>query len=144
MKTLRLMFMGIIKKKNAQTIAKPIKRINEIVLSANNRITYVYKKIHAKQVIEVTCVSLEIKIQEKWITIIYYDSHHGGKLHRHTKIAFNDEADITDYANVKSRGSPASLLKWSINDIKHNFISYKRRFLQRNQVLLKDIEIDEY
>ena len=132
------------KNKGKQPIAKEVKHINEIIISPNNRITYVYKESQKKQIIEVTCVSLEIKIENKWVTIIYYDSHHGGKLHRHTKIVFNDEADITDYANVKSKGSPASLLKWAIHDIKHNFIPYKRKFLKRNHTLLNIVEIDEY
>jgi CHAT domain-containing protein len=116
---------------------------NQYLLSQNNRITYVYKTDSKKEIIEIVCVSLDIRIEEKWITIIYYDNHHGS-LHRHSRIAYNDEADITDSNRVKRRGGNNQLLQWAIKDIKTNYINYKKKFIKRNRLILDAVEIDIY
>lgn len=120
------------------------KHISQFALSENNRLTYVYMTDSRKIMTKIVCVSLEIKAQEDWITIIYFDNNHGGTLHRHTRIAFNDEADITDFNNIKRKGHQSELLRWAINDIKNNFIIYKIKFIKRNKPILNNIEIEEY
>ena len=135
------------KNKNKQYrkhFVKENKHVSQFALSSNNQITYVYKTDRQEIMMEITCVSLEINILDQWITIIFYDNHHAGKLHRHTRIAYNDEADITDYKNVKMKGSLNNLLTWSIKDIQNNFIIYKRKFIKRNRPILNDVEIEEY
>lgn len=132
------------KKHYRKRLVKENKHISQFALSPNNRITYVYKTDSQGIIMEITCVSLEINILDQWITIIFYDNHHAGRLHRHTKIAHNDEADITDYKNVKMKGSLNNLLTWSIKDLQNNFIVYKRKFIKRNRPILNDVEIEEY
>src|SRR3989344_7775944 len=81
----------------------------EYIITENNRIICIhqYKKTARGKVeiLEIICVSLDIRIKNKWKTIIYYDSSHDGILHRHTKIAYPDESDITDQNNVKQKGT---------------------------------------
>jgi len=102
-------------------------RKSEFIISPTNRITYVFKETDDKKVAEVTCVSLEILVSKNWETIIYFDSSHAGRLHRHTRISLADQADVVDETSVKKKGSQKELLTWAINNIKGNFMSYKRR-----------------
>jgi len=55
---------------------------------------------------EIVCVSLEIKIKDDWVTILRYNSHHDGILHRPTIIAYNNTADIVDYNGTKRNELP--------------------------------------
>ena len=120
------------------------RKVTQFALSQNNRLTYVYDYSSKRKSMEIVCVSLEIKIKDDWITIIRYDNHHDGILHRHTIIAYNNKANIVDYSGTKRKGSFNKLLSWAIQDIKSNYLVYKRKFLKRNRVLLKGIEIDEF
>ncbi|QQG44052.1 MAG: hypothetical protein HYW86_04275 [Candidatus Roizmanbacteria bacterium] len=132
------------KKRKQKSRVNSDKRLTQYNLSTNNRITYVYEHLPNKNTTEIICVSLDIKIIDDWVTIIYYDSHHSGILHRHTRIAYNDDADIVDYDRVKRKGTWNKLLHWAIEDIKNNYLWYKRKFLRLNKPLLKDIEVEEY
>ena len=87
---------------------------NQFFISENNRITYIWRYNKVKKKVDIVCVSLEINISGDWITIIYYDNYHGGLLHRHTRIAYNDEADIVDYNGVKKKGTTNKHLQWAI------------------------------
>lgn len=116
----------------------------EFTLSQNNRLTYTYKVSKNKEIIEVTSVSLEIRINDHWETIIHYDSFHHGNLHRHTKVAVGVDQDIIDSNNVKKRGTQKDLLEWSINDLKNHYVYYKKSFLKRNSELLKGKEVEFY
>lgn len=120
------------------------KRITQFNLSENNRLTYVYGFSVKNQREEIICVSLEIKIKDDWVTIIRYDNHHDGILHRHTLVAYNNTVDIVDYEGTKRKGDFTKLLRWAIDDIKNNYLTYKHKFLKRNHTFLKGIEIDDY
>lgn len=116
---------------------------NDFRLSNNNRLTYVYKTENKGILIEVTNVSLEIQINNKWETIIRYDNAHG-KLHRHTRITINSNADIVDYIGVKQKGSQKRLLGWAIDDIKKKYIIYKSKFLERCRALGFRVDMEIY
>lgn len=135
-----------ISSKNIVTRAKPTDEIRRqfIPIGLNNRVTHIWKTDSKGTTSEVTCVSLDIKINNEWETIVYYDSHHEGKLHRHTRISYLDRADITDWYGVKSKGSQQNLLTWSIEDLKHKYLYYKKQFLKRNKKNLEGLEIDLY
>jgi hypothetical protein len=103
---------------------------NKISLTQNNRITYIYRILDTGRVVEVICVSLEIRYGEKWRTIIYYDNHHDF-LHRHERINLETSSDITTTNGVRQKGTNRRLLRWAIQDISNNYISYKLKFLKR-------------
>lgn len=129
-------------KKRNENLRK--KHISEIPLSENNRITYVYSDDLKTNKTEIVCVSLEIRILNEWFTILYYDNHHEGMLHRHNKISYDNEANIVDNEGVRKKGDWKKLLNWAIEDIKNNYIYYKKKFLYRNRSLLKDIKVEKF
>ncbi len=130
------------KNKERKTIDR--RRLTQFNLSENNRLTYIYDYSVKRLCMEIVCVSLEIKIKNDWVTILRYDNHHDGVLHRHTLIAYSNTADIVDYNGTKRKGNFTKLLNWAIGDIQSNFMIYKRKFLNRNHLLLKGVEVDEY
>lgn len=121
-----------------------MRRLKQFNLSENNRLTYIYDYSNKRQCMEIVCVSLEIRIKDEWETILRYDNHHDGILHRHTLIAYKNTANIVDYNGTKRKGNFTKLLSWAIKDIQNNYLIYKRKFLNRNKPLLKGIEVDEY
>lgn len=110
---------------------------NEQLLSHTDRITYVYTvDIKTKQTIEVINVSYEIKIDEKWITIIRYDSSHG-YLHKHIRVSLENEQEITTRDRVVQKGDHKSWLTWAIDDIQKDFYEYRRLFFKRSKIIDK-------
>ena len=110
--------------------------VKEIILTHEDRITYLYKRGPNREIIEVTNVSYEILINEEWTTIIRYDSSHG-ELHRHKKVSLEDDRDTPTTIGVKKKGSHGNWLTWAIADIKSRFEDYKRGFLKRSKVIDK-------
>lgn len=104
---------------------------NNYQISENNWLTYIYNQDSYGNIIEVVCVSLEIKINNKWKTIIYYDSSHAGVLHRHTINSLETDTDVVDYLSVRKKGNQKRLLSWAIRDIKNKYIFYKKKFIIR-------------
>lgn len=121
-----------------------MRRLKQFNLSENNRLTYIYDYSNKRLCMEIVCVSLEIKIKDDWVTILRYDNHHDGILHRHTLIAYSDTANIVDYNGTKRKGNFTKLLNWAKKDIQNNYLIYKHKFLKRNRLLLKGIEVEEY
>ena len=105
----------------------------EIRLTEEDRIGYIYK-INAKRTVrEITCVSYEVLFNNKWETIVYYDSTHGGTLHRHVRASINDTSDSPSTEQVRNKGTLHRRLTWCVEDIQNNFIFYKRRFMKRSK-----------
>ena len=98
-------------------------------LSENNRSTRIFKQIETGKITEIICVSLEIIINNKWETIVYYDNVHG-YLHRHERLSASDESETIATLGVRQKGTVRRLLKWAIRDISINYINYKKRFLK--------------
>lgn len=132
----------MIKKRKAEIKEERAIKRNEIILSDNNRLSYIYKINMQKIITEIVCVSLEIKIKEDWLTIIYYDSHHDGILHRHTRSSIQSDADFVDYFGVKRKGDFNKKLHWAIDDIKHNYLNYKKQFIKSNKKFGINLNID--
>ena len=117
-----------------------IKRLGEILVSENNRLTYIYKESEIKKIIEIINVSFEVKYKHNWITILRYDTHHG-YMHRHSLISLDEKTEIIDKIGIRQKGSSKRLLRWAIDDIKSNYISYKRKIIERTVKKL-DIQIN--
>lgn len=113
-------------------------KVQQFLLSENNRITYIYKVSKTKKVVEVTCVSLDIYLDKSWITIVYYDNYHG-KMHRHVTVSTIDNSDTPTEISVRQRGTNRRLLGWAINDIKANYLIYKSKFLKRSKYKKSEI-----
>lgn len=116
----------------------------DFLLTTNNKLTYVYQTNIYGQMIEITCVSLEIQIEDKWKTVVYYDSTHNKQLHRHTYFSIETDTDVVDYFGVKKKGSQKRLLKWAIQDIKNNYLIYKKQFIKRCKEINVNLDIEIY
>ncbi len=116
------------------------KRISDSFrLSDEDRLTYSYLEDDKRNVVEITTVTYDVLIDDKWVTAIYYDGVHGS-LHRHLVLSAStpDESVIT-HDGVKVRGSQRKLLNWAIddikNDLKYNFLHYRREFMKRSKLV---------
>jgi hypothetical protein len=104
---------------------------SDISLTTQDKITYLYKK-DKSEFLEVTNVSYEVKVKRKWITIVRYDSAHG-YLHRHSKISLEDDREVID--RIIEQGSHHSWLTIAVEDLKANFIEYRRLFFERSDMV---------
>lgn len=103
---------------------------HDFSLSHEDRITYIYvRNAITNEIIEVVNVSYEILINEKWHTIIRYDSHYG-YLHKHTRLTLLDEKTIVERINVS--GTHSDWLTWAIRDLIDHFTEYKMTFFEDN------------
>lgn len=119
-----------------------------ITLSEKEQIRYVYtyqKTKNKRRVTEVTSVGYEIKINNKWETIVYYDNDatHNNVLHRHIRISIESEKTISTTEGVKKKGTSQTFLTWCIKDLKKRHLEYMASFLNRHKKLnKKSVDID--
>jgi len=113
-------------------------------LTETDRVTWIYKKNKQNTIKEVTCVSYDILIRDNWLTIIYYDSYHGGILHRHMRITIDEASDIVSEIGVKKKGSPNRLLTWAMKELRDRYYEYRRNFIKKNRQKIKELGIDLY
>lgn len=121
------------KRKRYRDTGKPKETIikNGFLLTPQDQVTYIYKIENGKY-IEVTNVSYEIKIENKWMTIVRYDSAHG-YLHRHMRISLDNSDDTT--GGEVEQGSPHDWLTIAVADIRKSFLEYRRQFFERSDVV---------
>ena len=115
-----------------------IKNEETFPLTEVDGLTKIYKTNRDGEIYEITCVSLEIKINNEWITIIYYDSFHNGLLHKHVTVSMADRSDSPTTDGVRKKGTQRKLLTWAIKDITANYFYYKRNFFRRSKISFKD------
>lgn len=115
-----------------------IKNEETFPLTEIDRLTKIYKVNKDGKISEITCASLEIKINKEWITIVYYDSFHSGLLHKHVTVSMVDRSDSPTTDGVRKKGTQRKLLTWAIKDITTNYFYYKRNFFRRSKISFKD------
>lgn len=115
-----------------------IKNEETFPLTEVDRLTKIYKVNKDGEIFEITCVSLEIKINEEWVTIVYYDNFHSGLLHKHITVSMADRSDSPTTAGVRKKGTQRKLLTWAIKDITTDYFYYKRNFFRRSKISFKD------
>lgn len=104
---------------------------NQIYLTETDRITYVYAITDNRKIVNVVNVSYDLKVNDKWVTVVRYDSEHG-YLHRHDRIK-NSEVEVTTIFGVIKKGDASEWLTWAVNDIIKKNQDYKTGFLKRNK-----------
>lgn len=117
---------------------------NNLHLTETDRLDWIYKRDQYGIIQEVTCVSYAMHIDDDWVTVIYYDSFHGGLLHKHERVALDSPIDMVSRDQVKKRGAPAELLTWAMSDIRKRYTEYRRLFLKRNRDYLRSRSIELY
>lgn len=103
---------------------------NYLKLSENNHGTYIYKIDKNGTILEITCVSLEILIKNKWTTIVRYDTHHG-QIHKHLRLSVKEKTTVVEECGFKKNADKKKLLTWAIKDITKNYIEYKKDFMDK-------------
>lgn len=115
-----------------------IKNEETFPLTEVDRLTKIYKVNKDGEISEITCVSLEIRINNEWITIVYYDNFHSGLLHKHITVSMIDRSDSPTTDGVRKKGTQRKLLTWAIKDIATDYFYYKRNFFRRSKISFKD------
>ena len=122
------------KEYTARKVKLTLKTTSEIHLSDFDKITHLASVDKSGKISEVVNVSYEILLEDIWITIVRFDSHHG-YLHRHTRISLEDKTEVEDTVGVKKRGTPDLWYTWAIQNITRNFLSYRGSFVKRSKIL---------
>lgn len=105
---------------------------DEILLTEIDRITHIRRVDNRRTILEVVNVSYETKIDDKWITIVHYDSTHGF-LHRHLRIALNNPEEIINTTAVKKKGTVQVWYTWAIKDVLLRYLEYRKSFIKRSK-----------
>lgn len=118
--------------------SKPlIKKQHELYLTPTDRIvnTYMIDSKGIKR--EITSVSYDYLIKDDWATIVYYDNDesHDDRLHVHFKISYQkQDYEAPQQKYVRQKGTVRRLNTWAVEDLKNNYIHYKRKFLKRSNL----------
>ncbi|OGG24416.1 hypothetical protein A3A79_04500 [Candidatus Gottesmanbacteria bacterium RIFCSPLOWO2_01_FULL_43_11b] len=137
--SLRNLLLAVTQKKTDLRKVKLVSHYFTLSPQRDERVTYVYK-VNVEDdsdVVEITCVSYDLLLENEWITVVYYDSHHGGILHRHEDHNLVKNTEIVSSERIKKKGTQKQLLTWVIHDLTHSYLSYKNRFLRINKKYLQ-------
>ena len=114
-----------------------IKKQHELHMTSTDKIINTYMIDSKKVKREITSVSYECLINNKWVTIVYYDNDasHDDRLHVHFKISYqNQEYEAPQSKNVRQRGTIRRLNTWAVEDLKNNYAIYKKKFIIRSNL----------
>ncbi|MEK7502585.1 MAG: hypothetical protein AAB609_03590 [Patescibacteria group bacterium] len=113
-----------------------VKKQHEFNITPTDRVINTYM-IDSKKLREITSISYECLINGEWVTIVYYDNDksHSDRLHVHFKISYqNQEYEAPQSKNVRQKGTARRLNTWAVEDLKNNYIIYKRKFFKRSNL----------
>lgn len=114
-----------------------VKKQHEFNMTPTDRVVNSYKIDSRKIKREITSVSYECLVNDKWVTIVYYDNDesHNDRLHVHFKISYqNQDYEAPQSKNVRQKGTVKRLNTWAVEDLKNNYIIYKRKFFERSNL----------
>ncbi len=114
-----------------------VKKQHELNITPTDRVVNTYKIDSKKIKREVTSVSYECLINDEWVTIVYYDNDesHNDRLHVHFKVSYqNQEYETPKSENVRQKGTVRRLNTWAVEDLKNNYIIYRRKFFKRSNL----------
>jgi hypothetical protein len=83
-------------------------------------------------------VSYEVFINNKWITILRFDSVHG-YLHRHTRISLDNPDTTVENFSVIQKGGPKEWLTWARKYMNKYFYKCKVGFCRRSKINIIDL-----
>lgn len=80
-------------------------------------------------------ISYEIYINDAWEWVVRYDDHGGlGSLHRHIRISLKDNSEVQSTDGIKKYKNKDFELTWVCNDIKRNYLNFRKKFLKNSGV----------
>lgn len=85
--------------------------------------------------VKIADITFLIFVNDEWQWVVRYDDHGGdGLLHKHERLSLNDDSETTLSLPIRKNGNKKKLTEWAIDDIRKNYINYRRVFLKRNKV----------
>ena len=104
-------------------------------IAATDRISFSVLRNEKNNLRKVENISYEIYIEDRWEWIVRYDDHGGtGTLHRHIRISLKDESEVESSAGIKKYRNKDYELTWVCDDIKRNYLIFRKRFLKNNSL----------
>lgn len=80
-------------------------------------------------------ISYEININDNWEWVVRYDDHGGaGSLHRHIRVSLKDNSEVQSTDGIKKYKNKDFELTWVCDDIKRNYLDFRRKFLKNSGV----------
>lgn len=88
-----------------------------------------------REIRKIENVSYDIFIEDRWVNVMRYDDHGGvGLLHKHIKVALNDEREIRSSGGVKKSPNKQTQFRWAFKDIQKNYLNYRTKFLKNSNI----------
>ena len=125
--------------KNIYLIKKPIPKESLHTQRSNiplniaqlDKISFSVLRNNKNNIRKIENVSYEIYIDDKIEWVVRYDDHGGtGLLHRHLRISLKDNSSVESSMNIKKYRNKDYELTWIINDIRRNYLIFRRNFLK--------------
>lgn len=100
-------------------------------IAQTDRISFSVLKNEKNNIRKIENVSFEITLDNRWEWVVRYDDHGGGgALHRHIRISLKDDSSIESLSGIKKYRNKDFELTWIINDIKRNYMAFRKNFLK--------------
>ncbi len=98
-----------------------------------DRISFSVLKNEKNNLRKIENISYEISINDKWEWVVRYDDHGGlGSLHRHIRVSLKDNSEVESSDGIKKYKNKDFELTWVCNDIKINYLNFRRKFLRNS------------
>lgn len=96
-----------------------------------DRISFTVLRNNKNNIRKIENVSYEICIDGLWEWIVRYDDHGGtGLLHRHLRVSLKDDRSVESSIEIKRYKNKDYELTWIINNIKNNYLIFRKNFLE--------------
>lgn len=100
-------------------------------IAQTDKISFSVLKNEKNNIRKIENVSFEININNHWEWVVRYDDHGGsGSLHRHIRISLKDDSSIESLSGIKKYKNKDFELTWIIDDIKRNYMVFRKNFLK--------------
>ncbi|KKU49221.1 MAG: hypothetical protein UX67_C0003G0006 [Candidatus Woesebacteria bacterium GW2011_GWF2_46_8] len=104
------------------------------LLTETDRITYSYELGGDNSISKIVNVSYEVEIENKWTTIIRFDSEHG-KMHCHMMVSLQDPEEVVVPSGwIIKKGRPKDWLTWAMKHLRKKFLNYRVGFFKRSKI----------
>lgn len=121
-------------KSNKKLKPKLFKKEFDISLGSYDSIHLVWKTDEKGTPVKVVCISYDLMYENKWYTIIRFDTEHG-PLHCHMRQSIKDDKEVLTPGNwIKKTGTVEEQLNWARDYIYKHHMNHRRGFLKRSGI----------
>ncbi len=96
-----------------------------------DRISFSVLRNSKNNIRKIENISYEVNLNDNWEWIVRYDDHGGvNLLHRHFRVSLKSDQEVESTAGIKKYRNKDYELTWVINDIKRNYLVFRKSFLR--------------